>query len=313
MMAPLRLLAALLLSLAAGCGAALAQTAATRGGGETLILANEVIREAGGRRLVARGMVEVRRGARSILADEVVYESASDRVRATGNVAVIDDNGDIVFFSDVDVDAAFTDGAGRDIRMVLRRDWRVRASDGQLTAKGGRRFALQHAQATPCDECAKNPDRPPVWRITARRVVVDDTSRDFIYRDAALEIFGVPVLYTPYFTHPAPDVRRRTGLVSFDVGRSVSRGFYGEPQYFVAFGDSADLSLRPRLYVQRPTRPLFDIEARKRRRRLFRRSRFPRGFRRQPPDLQPLGRRARALRRAVLPAVPRRALPGPAQ
>jgi len=254
----------LILSLLAWCATARAQTAATRGGGETLVLANEVIREAGGRRLIARGMVEVRRGARSIMADEVVYESSSDRLRAVGNVAVVDDNGEVVFFSDVDVDAAFTDGGGRDIRMVLRRNWRVRASDGQLSAKDGRKFTLQHAQASPCDECAKNPDRPPVWRITARRVVVDEASQDFIYNNAAMEIFGVPILYTPYFTHPAPDVRRRTGLVSLDLGRSSVRGFYGEPQYFIALDDSADISLRPRLYVQRPTRPMFDIEARKR-------------------------------------------------
>ena len=228
------------------------------------MLANEVIREAGGRRLIARGMVEVRRGPRSIIADEVVYDSSTDHLRAVGNVAVIDDNGDVVFFKDVDVDAAFTDGGGRDIRMVLRRNWRVRASDGKLSVGKGREFALQHAQATPCDECAKNPDRPPVWRITARRVVVDSASQDFIYNNAALEIFGVPVVYTPYFTHPAPDVRRRTGLVSFDVGHSALRGFYGEPQYFVAFDDTFDLSIRPRLYVTHPTRPLFDFEARKR-------------------------------------------------
>lgn len=255
---------ALLLSLLAWCGAAQAQTAATRGGGETLVLANEVIREAGGRRLIARGMVEVRRGARAIMADEVTYDSNTDRLRAAGNVAVVDDNGEVVFFSEVDADAAFTDGAGRDIRMVLRRNWRVRASDGQLSTKDGRQFALRHAQASPCDECAKDPDRPPVWRITARRVVVDEASQDFIYNNAAMEIFGVPVAYTPYFTHPAPDVRRRTGLVSFNVGRSSVRGFYGEPQYFIALDDSADLSLRPRLYFQRPTRPLFDVEARKR-------------------------------------------------
>ncbi len=255
---------ALLLSLLAWCGVAQAQTAPPRGGGETLVLANEVIREAGGRRLIARGMVELRRGARSIIADEIVYDSSSDRLRAAGNVAVIDDNGEVVFFSDVDVDTAFTDGAGRDIRMVLRRNWRVRASDGQLSTKDGRQFALRQAQATPCDECAKNPDRPPVWRITARRVVVDESSKDFIYNNAALEMFGVPVAYTPYFTHPAPDVRRRTGLVSFNVGRNALRGFYGEPQYFIAIDDSSDLSLRPRLYVERPTRPLFDVELRKR-------------------------------------------------
>ena len=262
--ATLRALAALLLSLAAWCGGALAQTAAPGQGGETLVLANEVIREAGGRRLIARGLVEVRRGSRSIIADEVVYDSRRDRLRAVGNVAVIDDNGDIVFFKDVDVDAAFTDGAGRDIRMVLRRNWRVRARDGRLSVDKGRQFALRHAQATPCDECAKDPDRPPVWRITARRVVVDEASQDFIYNNAALEMFGVPVAFTPYFTHPAPDVRRRSGLVSIDVGRGALRGFYAEPQYFYAFDDSADLSIRPRLYVQHPLRPLFDIEARKR-------------------------------------------------
>ncbi len=257
-------IATLILALVAWSGAAQAQTAATRGAGETLVLANEVIREAGGRRLIARGLVEVRRGSRSIIADEVVYDSGTDRLRAVGNVAVIDDNSDVVFFQEVDVDAAFTDGAGRDIRMVLRRNWRVRASDGKLSVGKGREFALQHAQATPCDECAKNPDRPPVWRITARRVVVDEASQDFIYNNAALEMFGVPVVYTPYFTHPAPEVRRRTGLVSFDVGHGALRGFYGEPQYFIAFDDTADLSIRPRLYVQHPTRPLFDLEARKR-------------------------------------------------
>ena len=57
---------------------------------------------------------------------------------------------------------------------------------------------------------------------------------------------------------------RDGSIVLVQLAVSLVRDSSGEPQYFIALDDSTDLSLRPRLYVQRPTRPLFDVEARKR-------------------------------------------------
>ena len=40
------------------------------------------------------------------------------------------------------------------------------------------------------------------------------------YRDAVLEVAGVPVLYLPFFAHPDPSSGRRSGLLPPDFGTS---------------------------------------------------------------------------------------------
>ena len=78
----------------------------------------------------------------------------------------------------------------------------------------------------------------------------DEVAKDIIYNDATLEMFGVPVLYTPYLAHPDPTVDRRSGLLAPLIGTSNELGFiYGQPYYHV-IDESKDLELMPIIYSE---------------------------------------------------------------
>ena len=62
------------------------------------------------------------------------------------------------------------------------------------------------------------------------------------------EFFDFPVFYTPFFLHPDPTVKRRSGLLTPTQGYSDDKGFiYGQP-YFFAIDRARDLEIEPTIY-----------------------------------------------------------------
>jgi LPS-assembly protein len=61
-----------------------------------------------------------------------------------------------------------------------------------------------------------------------------------------MEMWGVPVFYTPYFQHPDIGVTRETGLLnpSFSVSSGRS-GVQVRQPYFITYGDDKDVTLTP--------------------------------------------------------------------
>jgi LPS-assembly protein len=81
--------------------------------------------------------------------------------------------------------------------------------------------------------------------MKAARATHDQAAQTIQYRDAWLELGGVPVLYLPFFQHPDGTASRQTGLLAPAFGTSSVLGqFYAQP-YYVTLGKSADLTLEP--------------------------------------------------------------------
>ena len=55
---------------------------------------------------------------------------------------------------------------------------------------------------------------PPLWCISARKIIHDQAAATITYQDAYFEIYGQPVFYLPYFQHPDPSVKRKTGFLT---------------------------------------------------------------------------------------------------
>ncbi|HBC08974.1 MAG TPA: LPS-assembly protein LptD, partial [Rhodospirillaceae bacterium] len=104
---------------------------------------------------------------------------------------------------------------------------------------------LRKGVYTPCAQCAESPDAPPLWQIKAVRVIHDKRNKTIEYRDAWLEIYGYPVLYTPYFIHPDPSIRRKAGFLAPGFGGSSDLGFVARLPYFYPFDESSDVTATP--------------------------------------------------------------------
>ncbi len=86
---------------------------------------------------------------------------------------------------------------------------------------------------------------PPLWCISAARVVHDQSQATITYQDATFEVFGVPILYLPYFQHPDPSVKRRSGFLIPEYGVSNNLGHTVEVPYYFAIAPNMDFLFHP--------------------------------------------------------------------
>jgi LPS-assembly protein len=208
--------------------------------------------------VIAEGNVEAKYEGRILRADRLIYYRETDRVRAIGNVIVIDADGSETFANEIETSSNLIDGyaIGFSTRTaeggVAVAESAVRSSEGYN--------ALEKIVYTSCEVCDE--DDRPTWALRARRAVLDEQTEMMSYRDAVLEIAGFPVLYLPFFAHPDPSSERRSGLLPPDFGTSSKLGVYYQQPYYWAISPYQDLTLSPRVMAN--VNPLLEAQYRKR-------------------------------------------------
>lgn len=226
----------------------------------TLIRADELVRDADLGTYTARGNVELTNDGRLVLADLVSYNERSDTLTASGNVRVVEADGTTYFANYAELSSDFRDGFVRDVSVLL--DDRSRIAAVYATRAEGRRKDFWRGVYTPCDTCPTAEGSPwptlsgrqdgrrerqrPLWQVRAAHVVHDEEEKDIIYRDAWLEIFGIPVAYTPYLSQPDPTVYRRSGLLAPSYGADDQIGFWIDVPYYYVFDDHQDATVAVR-------------------------------------------------------------------
>jgi LPS-assembly protein len=198
--------------------------------------------------VTARGNVEIAQGDRVLRADTIAYNRRANLITASGNVTLLEPTGDVVFADYVEVKDDFRDGIIQNFRAVLADQSRIaavsaRRADGRLTA-------ARKAVYSPCELCKTDPTRAPVWQIKADKIAHDQEARSVTYNDARMELFGVPVMYTPYLSHPDGTVKRESGLLAPQFGSSSVLGGLVVVPYFQTLGPSADLTFEPILLTK---------------------------------------------------------------
>ncbi len=194
-------------------------------------------------RMTARGHVEIRHAGRLLRADAVIYDRAADRMEARGNVSIREPSGRTVLADEIDISGDLKDGVARRIRILLTEAARISAERAERI--GAARTELKDAAYTPCRRCPEEPARAPSWELKADRVIHDSIARDIVYRDAWLEVGGIPILYTPYFIHPDPTVERSSGLLIPTVGSDAMLGLVARAPIFLDLAPDRDATFTP--------------------------------------------------------------------
>ena len=232
----------LLLSLVAGSGAA--AEPGSSAGREPFVFQAEKIEFDRERNLVAAaGDVEIARNGRILRADRVVLDRNTGIARAQGNVTVIEPEGEVMFAESVELTEDLRDGFVEQFRARFASGSRLAASSAQL--QGGTRADLNRAVYSACEPCGDDPSRALIWQVKARQVTHDRVEQQVTYRDAVLEMWGVPVLYTPYLSHPDPNVKRKTGFLTPTVGSDSDLGVRIETPWFWNIAPDRDATIIP--------------------------------------------------------------------
>ena len=212
------------------------------GEGPVLLLADQVDVDEPRQTVTASGNVEITRGERRLLADKVRYRQAEDEIEAVGNVTLLEPGGEAIYADLLSITGDLKNGIIEGLRARLDENSRLAASSGRRI--DGSRTEMDQAVYSPCPLCEEG-DRAPLWQLRASEVSHDEETRDITYKHAFFELFGVPVLYTPYFSHPDPSVKRRTGFLSPSVGTDTELGFTLETPFYFDLAPHYDLTLAP--------------------------------------------------------------------
>ena len=193
--------------------------------------------------VVATGNVELSQGDRTLLADSVTYNRREDTVMATGNVSLLEPSGEVIFADRVNLTGDLRNGVIENMRIRLSENARIAAADALRI--GGQKTEFRKAVYSPCKLCEKDPSRAPIWQVKAYRVEHDQKSKKVSYRDAFLELHGIPVFYTPYLSHPDPTVERRTGFLIPSYGNHSDLGFLVKTPFYIDIAPNMDGTITP--------------------------------------------------------------------
>jgi LPS-assembly protein len=193
--------------------------------------------------VIARGNVEIAQGERILLADQVSYNLETDVITAEGNVALLQPTGEVAFADYVEVTGDLREGALTAFRMLLTDNSRLAAANAVRV--GDNRTDMNRAVYSPCELCADDPEQAPLWQLRAQRVTHDQQDQQLRYRNVSLELFGLPILYTPYFEHPDPTAERQNGLLTPTIGFSSQLGATARVPYYFVLSEHADFTFEP--------------------------------------------------------------------
>lgn len=191
--------------------------------------------------VTASGNVELSQGPRSVRADTITYNRKTKVVTASGNIRLVESSGDIVFADYAELTDDLRDAFVDNIRVLMTDNSRLAGTEGER--REGRLTRMNRAVYSPCELCKEDPTRPPLWQIRAVRVVHDNEKKEVRYKDAVMEIFGFPVAYTPYLSHPDPTVDRKSGFLTPSFGNSSELGAFLLSRYYFDIAPDQDATL----------------------------------------------------------------------
>ena len=203
----------------------------------------------GDNRLVAEGAVEALYDGTRLRASRVTYDRAADRLTVEGPLVLTGATGELLLADSARLDPRFQTGLLLGARLVLEQQLQLAAN--RVDRVDGRYTQLTKTAITSCAVCS---GRAPIWSIRAERVLLDAEAEQFYLEGAQFRVKDVPVLYLPRLRLPTPSNGRATGLLTPRLSTNGLLGPGIRLPYFVALGESRDLTITP--YLARETRTL---------------------------------------------------------
>lgn len=198
--------------------------------------------------IIAEGTIEDRVLARTrqhnLRAQKLRYDLALGVGSAEGAVELTSPDGDVVHASRIELDSGFNAGVAVDFATRLSNGASVMAATAVRRSENVNE--LNYALFTPCPICdAEGRPKTPSLAVRAEKVIQDEQLRAILFRNAVIQVGGVPVLWLPAFAVPDPTVERASGLLTPILNYDEGRGLSVETPYLHVVSPSEDWLFSP--------------------------------------------------------------------
>ena len=209
-----------------------------------------------------------------IYADEIKVDEINNKVKATGDaIAINDDNLRIgskkltydksknyleadgnVIINDQMNNTFFLDGltASDDLNIMSGKAIKARLHDrsrivGSNFNKKEEISVIENAEYTPCTKENYLIKNCPGWKLKSKKIYHDSKKKTIHYDHAQLQLFNVPVFYLPYFSHPDPSVKKRSGFLMPTIQTDEQLGETFSIPIFLNLNSNRDLTFTPNI------------------------------------------------------------------
>ena len=241
---------------------------------------------------------------KEVFADEIIYNKKNSKITTKGNSIYKDKKGNLIYADIFDYDLNskiiqafgsvkyldkrsnefnFTKfkyleneeiGTGENLRGILFDKSRIDSEVAEINNIKKMIFLKEKNHYTTC--VLKNDDKKtksvknscPDWSFVSGKTIHDGNEKMLYHYDSVIKLWDIPVFYTPYFSHPDPSVKRKSGFLppstknfSDTLGRTV------KTPYFWNISDSQDLTISPIYYFDE--KPLLMAEYRQQNKNSF--------------------------------------------
>ncbi|MEX0697939.1 MAG: LptA/OstA family protein, partial [Dongiaceae bacterium] len=208
----------------------------------------------------AVGNVRIYYAGFTLEAERVTYDQNTGRLIASGNVKLVEPSGAAFYSEYFDITDDFRDGFVQSLRVETPD--RTYFSAESAERSGGETTTFNNSSYTACEPCRDNPDKPRLWNVKAKKIVVDHREQMVYFTDAQLEFFGLPIAWLPYFAVPDPSVKRKSGWLSPGAGYEQRVGVFVSTPYYWAPAPNFDVTFTPTVFSRQGL--LTDVEWRHR-------------------------------------------------
>jgi LPS-assembly protein len=191
--------------------------------------------------VTASGHVEVSQANMMLTADKITYNQKTNTVEAVGNISLIEPEGNVFFAENMTLKD--------DLKQGVINNLSARFIDQSvMSAKRAERVnenvtILEKVVYSPCLVCEG--EKYPLWQVKANKATINEETQTVTYNHAFFEVKGVPVLYTPYLSHPTPGADRKSGFLIPKYTTDKIFGTTVSTPYYYNIAPNKDLTITP--------------------------------------------------------------------
>lgn len=191
--------------------------------------------------LKATGNVKVVYENTKLYASEIAYNSNTDELSIVGKFEIIDGKNIILSSNNTIINAKLKNGLIRGARVMINK--KLQLSAEYLEKVDENYSVFNTVVASTCYICANNPT--PFWQIRARTIIHNKEKQKLYFKNARLDLLGLPILYLPSLNIPEPGISRASGMLVPQFSTSDKVGFSTKIPYYIVLDKHKDITLTP--------------------------------------------------------------------
>lgn len=222
-------------------GHAQTDVAAAESDGQMLLEADTLIHDNDAGTVTAEGNVRIDYDGTRLVARRVTFNRNTSRLIASGDVEIVDRSGNRSFADEIDVTDDLREGFVNALRIETTERTFFASESGER--RDGNVTTFNSGVYTACEPCEDRPDKPPIWRIKATKIIWNGEEKTIRFIRPRIELFGLPIAFFPVLEVPDHTVKRKSGFLFPNFRFSTTGlGFGVSVPYYWALSPTYDLT-----------------------------------------------------------------------